>query len=238
MDDNVKDIIKQLSFPYGASEPQVSDEELQRLDALADKLELQRLSKLDVLKDPSLVDASSKVLSTRFVRAWREKLDSCGSPIWLRRSRFVAREFAWLQPERESLFSPASSAITSRILPAIFLEMRGQCSAVLASLDVKDAFLTVDQQEPTLVHTTDAAGNPQSFSLGKVLPGQRDGSLLWYRDITSYLKSQLNMEEHPAYPCLLKSPDGSCAINSHSCGRFACGWKKGFCVEQFACEAA
>ena len=92
----------------------------------------------------------------------------------------MAREFAWLQPERESLFSPASSAITSRILSAIFLEMRSQCSAVLASLDVKDAFLTVDQQEPTLVHTTDAAGNPQSFSLGKVLPGQRDGSLLWY----------------------------------------------------------
>ena len=58
--------------------------------------------------------------------------------------------------------------------------MRSQCSAVLASLDVKDAFLTVDQQEPTLVHTTDAAGNPQSFSLGQVLPGQRDGSLLWY----------------------------------------------------------
>ena len=101
------------------------------------------------------------------MRTWREKLDSNGSPIWLRRSRFVAREFAWLQPERESLFSPASSAITSRILPAIFLEMRSQCSAVLASLDVKDAFLTVDQQEPTLVHTTDAAGNPQSFSLGK-----------------------------------------------------------------------
>ena len=93
--------------------------------------------------------------------------------------------------------------------------MRSQCSAVLASLDVKDAFLTVDQQEPTLVHTTDAAGNPQSFSLGKVLPGQRDGSLLWYRDITSYLKSQLNMEEHPAYPCLLRSPDGSCAILIH-----------------------
>jgi len=25
MDDNVKDVIKQLSFPYGASEPEVSD---------------------------------------------------------------------------------------------------------------------------------------------------------------------------------------------------------------------
>ena len=102
MDDNLKDVMKQLSFPYGPVQPQVSDEELQRLDALADKLELQRLAKLKVLKDPSLVDASSKVLSTRFVRTWREKLDPTGAPIWLRRSRFAAREFAWLQPERES----------------------------------------------------------------------------------------------------------------------------------------
>ena len=93
--------------------------------------------------------------------------------------------------------------------------MRTQCSAVLASLDVKDAFLTVNQQEPTLVHTSDAAGNVQSFLLGKVLPGQRDGSLLWYRDITSYLKAELGMEEHAAYPCLLKSPDGSCAVLIH-----------------------
>ena len=49
----------------------------------------------------------------------------------------------------------------------MFLEMRTQCSAVLASLDVKDAFLSVEQREPTLVHTTDAAGNSQSFSLGE-----------------------------------------------------------------------
>ena len=97
----------------------------------------------------------------------------------------------------------------------MFLEMRTQCSAVLASLDVKDAFLTVNQQEPTLVHTSDAAGNVQGFSLGKVLPGQRDGSLLWYRDITSYLKAELGMEEHAAYPCLLKSLDGSCAVLIH-----------------------
>jgi hypothetical protein len=51
----------------------------------------------------------SKVLSTRFARTWREKYDSKGNPIWLRRSRF-AREFAWLDSERESLFSPASGS--------------------------------------------------------------------------------------------------------------------------------
>ena len=81
-------------------------EELTRLDSLADQLELKRLEKLCVLQDPSTVPANSKVLSTRFSRTWREKHNSKGDPIWLRRSRFVVREFAWLEPEREGLFSP------------------------------------------------------------------------------------------------------------------------------------
>ena len=68
----------------------------------------------------------------------------------------VAREFAWLEPERESLFSPASGSIISRIFPTVFLEVRDTLSSsvVLASLDVRDAFLTVEQECPTFVHTT------------------------------------------------------------------------------------
>ena len=85
--------------------------------APADRVELHRLEKLAVLQSPDTVPEHSKVLSTRFVRTWREKHDSKGNPIWLRRSRFVVREFAWLEPERESFFSPASGRIISRILP-------------------------------------------------------------------------------------------------------------------------
>ena len=155
---------------------------------LAHQVELHRLPKLNVLQDPSNIPADSKVLSTRFVRTWREKRSGDGSPIWLRRSRFVAREFAWLQPERESLLSPASGSIISRGLPTLFLQMRQHSNCVLASLDVRDAVLTVCQQCPTLVHTTDTGGTTKSFSLGRVLPGQRDGSLLWYKDITDFLK--------------------------------------------------
>ena len=117
-------ILQELTFPYRSKEPDVTAAELTRLDALADQLELKRLEKLCVLQDPSTVAANSKVLSTRFVRTWREKHNSKGEPIWLRRSRFVAREFAWLEPERESLFSPASGNIISRIVPTVFLEMR------------------------------------------------------------------------------------------------------------------
>ena len=67
-DSNMSEIIKQLTFPYTAKEPELSADELMKLDALADQLELQRLEKLQVLQDPSAVPSSSRVLSTRFVR--------------------------------------------------------------------------------------------------------------------------------------------------------------------------
>ena len=158
-------ILQQLTFPFSAKEQDLSADEMMRLDSLSDQLELQRLQKLQVLQSPETVPSNSKVLSTRFVRTWREKHDDKGNAIWLRRSRFVAREFAWLEPERESLFSPASGgSIISRILPTIFLEMRDMEDAILASLDVRDAFLTVQQECPTLVHTSDAGGNVRNFA--------------------------------------------------------------------------
>ena len=80
---------------------------------------------------------------------------------------------------------------------------------------MRDAFLTVQQECPTLVHTSDAGGNVRSFALGRVLPGQRDGSLLWYKAITSYLKKTLDLEEHAPYPCVLKSKDNSCIVMIH-----------------------
>ena len=185
------------------------------MDALADQLELQRLERLQVLQSPDAVPPTSKVLSTRFVRTWREKHNSKGEAIWLRRSRFVAREFAWLEPERESLFSPASGSIISRGFPTVFLERSEKENMVMASLDVRDAFLTVKQERDTLVHTTDASGTTRRFSLGKVLTGQRDGSLLWYHAITSFLKSKLDLEEHTPYPSILPSKDGSCVVMIH-----------------------
>jgi len=144
-DANMSKIMERLTFPHSAKEPELSADELLRLDALADQLELQRLERLQVLQGPDAVPPTSKVLSTRFVRTWREKHSSKGEAIWLRRSRFVAREFAWLEPERESLFSPASGSIISRVLPTVFLERREKENMVMASLDVRDAFLTVKQ---------------------------------------------------------------------------------------------
>ena len=105
------------------------------------------------------------MLSTKFVRTWRDKQDKNGQKFWLRRSRFVAREFAWLSPERQDLFSPASSAISSKLLPVLYL--KHGANGLMMSIDVKDAFLTVDQRQPTIVHSVNARGEKEMHILQK-----------------------------------------------------------------------
>ena len=85
------------------------------LDDIADRVEIQRIRDVQVLLPASEASESNvapKNLSTRFVRTWREKvIDNKHS--WLRRSRLVAREYAWLS-ERTDLFSPASNAFQQK----------------------------------------------------------------------------------------------------------------------------
>ena len=207
--------LQELTFPFSAHEPCLSETELLRLDTIADALELKRLSKMEVLTDASSMPTDAKVLSTRFVRTWREKLGKDNKPIWLRRSRFVAREFAWMESERDSLFSPASSSIAARVLPAMYLDMKQHSNSIMLSIDVKDAFLTVKQQRPTIVTCQLADGQTLSYGLGKVLPGQRGGSLLWHQDVTNLLKQQLGMFAHAPYPCVLKTADNACFVLIH-----------------------
>ena len=186
-------------------EPELIAEELQRLDSIADRVEVERLSGLNVLLEDNL-PSDAKCLSTRFVRTWREKKDQDGNAIWLTRSRLVAREYTWLQPDREALFSSASSNIATRIRPICFLALREHQETLMLAIDVKDAFLTVEQEQPTRVKRTAADGTSISYSLGRVLPGQRDGSLLWLKDLVRFLgNSSLKMVENEAYPSMLRS---------------------------------
>ena len=189
---------KKFSFPYSAQEPNVSAEELQPLLGLQVFL-------------PDNLPQNAKSLSTRFVRTWREKKDNKGNAIWLRRSRLVAREYIWLQLDRECLFSPATSNIASRVLPACcFLVLKEHKDVFMVSIDVKDAFLTVVQEVETKVQ---ACG--EILSLGRVLPGQRDGSLRWYRDLHRFTKDCfVETVEFKPYPSILKSKKGD---YDHSC---------------------
>ena len=216
VDPTLDEMISKLCSSYSTQEPNLRDDELSQLDALADKVEILRLKGLGVLlPTATLPPGGVKKLTTRFVRTWRDKFIG-DTRYWLRRSRYVAREFSWLSPDRQDLFSPASSSITNRLLPYCYLHrFAHDNSQVLAALDIGDAFLTVDQHQPTIVTCELASGDVEEFALGKVLPGQRDGSLLWYQALTSFLAEHLAMEPFPLYPCLLKSPDCKCLMLSH-----------------------
>lgn len=95
----------------------------------------------------------------------------------MRRSRFVAREFA--QEKRLDTFSPATGAHTANVLPLQHLwlkdrakQMQGQgdYNVVMGCMDVKDAFLMVDQDQPIFVHL-----HGQAFVIRKNFPRSENG---------------------------------------------------------------
>ena len=212
-----------LVFEFTPHEPNLTEQELKVLDDVADRVEIQRLRDMQVLLPASEVSESSvvpKSLSTRFVRTWREKMID-NKHCWLRRSRLVAREYAWLC-ERTDLFSPASNALGGRLLQTLYLRMRHE-GYILASVDIGDAFLTVPQKEYTVVSLTSAGGDVMQYQLGCVLPGQRTGSQLWYEAITSLLRREADMVQCPESPNLLRSSDFSCYILLHVDDMLICG---------------
>ena len=210
-------VLKRLGVPHSTFEPELDPSALLQLDVLADELETSGLKAMGVLIPAENYDVAGQTpekLTTRMVRAWGDKhLD--GEHVWLRRSRYVAREYAWLSPERQDLFSPASSVLTVRLLPCLFMKWKMD-DYVLCSIDITDAFLMVDQRELTQVVCEDAGGNVSHYILGKVLPGQRNGSQMWHESFSSFLREDLKIVECAAYPCLPRSE------NTEDHGRPSC----------------
>ena len=56
---NDGDLARKLVFPYDRNEPQLSDDQLMELDSIADGIELQRLTFMDVLLDSSCLEGVS-----------------------------------------------------------------------------------------------------------------------------------------------------------------------------------
>ena len=208
-------------------EPTCSEEELRELDGIADQVEIARLKGMSVLQDPSMMDLSSAVhLTIKMVRTWRPKeRGEPPVPVWYRRSRYVAREYAWLS-ERTDIFSPASTSLCNRLLPILFMRHKHNDNdatvndadkLTMFALDICDGFLTVPQVRPTYVTYVHPDGDKELFYLGYVLPGQRSGSSDWYDDFTKYLRTNLDMIECQAHPSLVKctSTESMFAMQMH-----------------------
>ena len=134
---------------------------------------------------------------------------------WMRRSRFVAREFA--SEKRLDTFSPATGAHTSNLIPLKYLWMKemakdlpdtAEYETVLGCLDVKDAFLQVGQEEPILVHIQN-----QPYVIQKNLPGQRMGAKQWFQHLRKYLSTKLNYSFCSEQPCLARNEESTIIIH-------------------------
>ena len=129
------------------------------------------------------------------VRTWRVKQRD-GEAAYLRRSRFVAREFSWLEPDKDQLFAPASSQALLRVLPSLLMHRRDE-GYVACALDIADAFLSVSQGTDVVVHS-----NGRMFQLVRMLPGQRDGTVRWYDSFMNKLKQGFDVDTYTACPAL------------------------------------
>ncbi|CAE7206401.1 unnamed protein product [Symbiodinium sp. CCMP2456] len=224
-----------LIKPFSESEPACSPAELDEIDQVADQFEFDRLVQLGVMTEVAAKLDGHRMLTTKSVRTWRPKV-LAGQKVWLRRSRLVAREYAHLDPERSGLFCPTTSQIMLRVIPALFLRRRDAGWSLL-SLDVSDAFLQCDQQHATLTRI----GN-KWFKLLRMLPGQRDGSVTWYNDFTSEMKSAVGVELLPESPALFRLPasagGGYVHVDDMLCGGVAAllgrlgsaFWSVGICL--------
>ena len=94
----------------GEYEPAGDPEEW--IDRVADEVDEKRLQKMQVLEKPAGSAKGICYLTTRSVYDWRKKPYQLGDCIsvkrWQRRSRLVAREFAFAEGKRDDTFSPAT----------------------------------------------------------------------------------------------------------------------------------
>ncbi|CAJ1355169.1 unnamed protein product, partial [Effrenium voratum] len=201
-----------LYYPVGpgGKEPQLAESDLQAIDDLAKRMEVDRLMTMGVLKPISKQEAQElglRTLSTKFVTTWRPKQRD-QVPKFMRRARFVAREFHWDDPHRQQLFAPATSSLVIRLLPALFQHKKAKgLDWVMIALDISDAYLTVDQQIPTCVNAW-IDGEEWTFQLDKLLPGQRDGAREWHGAFTSFLKEKVGVEGCTVCPSVLRAAEG------------------------------
>ena len=150
------------SHEFEEGPPKLEEHELEAVDLQSRKTEIERLMDMKVLKPISEAQATSgsyKHLSTKIVYDWRHRDGQ-----WKRRGRLVAREFRWLTDyDLAALFSPTGVASTVKLLSALFVSTDHYS---LGSVDIGDAYLQVEQDEPTLVEV-----DGEWYELGYTLPG-------------------------------------------------------------------
>ena len=197
------DVVPWAYRTYEDGPPELSQEELEKLDTAMDRVEDQRLLQMGVLRrmDSSSARPDMKKLQSKYVRDWRFR-GGC----WIRRSRLVAKEFRFLEPELQNLYAPASMAVLQRVFAGLCVS--GE-NLVLYSVDVSDAYLMVPQEQPTFIVTNDGEAMELLFNL----PGQRSGARGWYMHLKDVMDKG-GLKAFAGAPAVFYET-GKIACNSH-----------------------
>ena len=175
--------------------PDVSEEELAALDDEACRHEERRLEQMGVLekvKDGETDEEGSYVLTSKMVITWKFRDEQGG---WFRRARLVGRQFKWSVFTEDS-FAPTSASVVVRML----LRLQMQTGLALYTLDVKDAFLLMDQpaDEKAMIVT-----NNGKYKLKKNLPGQRNAAAQWFKGFCAVARDY-GMVQDVMQPTMMK----------------------------------
>ncbi|CAE7327609.1 unnamed protein product [Symbiodinium sp. CCMP2592] len=188
----------------GEDPPNVSEEDLMKIDREADRVEITRLLEMGVVRWPKPGEdlSAHSLLTTKVVRDWRKR------PGWIRKSRLVGREYRTLSAWTEDLFAPSTSlaVIHSFICFALSQDLN------LYTCDVKDAYLNVPQPTPVIIQVDravfgESGGGFVELVLEKLLPGQRAGASGWYNFAKTILPEEANFDYFIKEPTLFKTRD-------------------------------
>ena len=178
--------------------PQVDEETMKEIEAAAGQEEISRLLTMGVIREPTHQEVEQgEILTTRSVDGK-----------WKRRCRFVAREFKGNDVSSSKTFAPTSSMAAARLVLGAHVILKWR----LCFLDIKDAFLLVDQLRLVLVEQptwwkadegTASDGQRRFWTLAKCLPGQRDAAARWFDFLSDHLR-HLGFHSHMILPSLFR----------------------------------
>ena len=90
---------------------------------------------------------------------------------------------------------------------------RGSFGYIFCAIDIVDAFLMVPQKKFDPSHAT---GDKLDFMLGKLLPGQGNGSQMWHEASCCFPSCELKINDISQYPSLLGSTHCKCLMLLHA----------------------
>ena len=199
-----EDVMEEEMWGYGGEEgddpPEVSEEELEHLDAMAREKEINRMLEMPAMVEVGAEEVEANggyIISTKEVMCWKHRLDQGG---WFRRARLVARQFR-NSVQLEQTFAPTGMMCLPKMLIHLTLNVYGGFSVM--TLDVKDAFLMSPQpaEERAYVRV-----NGRIFKLLRCLPGQRTAASQWFQQFAGAC-IEFGMKQDPMQPTLLYIPE-------------------------------